>query len=56
VTFEKMNDQTIDQVIHVEFLQDMFHLPLSQQAFQEFEKFEQICDNALFKVPKWTTR
>jgi hypothetical protein len=28
----------------------MFHLPLSQQAFQEFEKLEQICDNALFKV------
>jgi hypothetical protein len=45
-----MTDHRVDQVIHMEFLQDMFHLPLSQQAFQEFEKFEQICDNALFKV------
>jgi hypothetical protein len=25
-------------------------MPLSQQAFQEFEKLEQICDNALIQV------
>jgi hypothetical protein len=50
VIFAKRTDQTVQQVIHMEFLQDSFHLPLSQQAFQEFEKLEKIYDNALIKV------
>jgi hypothetical protein len=40
----------VEEVIQTEYLQDLFHLPLSQQAFQEFEKLEQICDSALIKV------
>jgi hypothetical protein len=27
-------------VIHIEFLEDLFHLPLSQQAYEEFQNLE----------------
>ena len=30
-------------IIHTEFLEDLFHLPLTVQAFQEFEAMEDIC-------------
>ena len=30
-------------IIHTEFLEDLFHLPLIVQAFQEFEAMEDIC-------------
>jgi hypothetical protein len=30
----------------MDFLQDLFHLPLSQHAYAEFEQLEIFCDNA----------
>jgi hypothetical protein len=50
VTFAKRTYQSVWEVISLEFLQDLFHLPLSKQDFQEFEKLEQICDNAFIQV------
>jgi hypothetical protein len=50
VYFSKRTDLAAEQVIHTEFLQDLFHLPLSLQDFQEFEQMEEICDNASIKV------
>ena len=34
---------TIHRVINTEFLEDLFHLPLSTQAYAEFLQFEDIC-------------
>jgi hypothetical protein len=46
VSFAKRTYVSVYDVISQEFLEDLFHLPVSQQAFQEFEVFEQICTNA----------
>jgi hypothetical protein len=47
VTYAKRTNQSVWEVISQEFLHDMFHLPLSQQAFNEFEILEDICQNAM---------
>jgi hypothetical protein len=44
-SFTKKADISVSKVIHMEYLQDLFHLPLSQQAFEEFEQLESLCDN-----------
>jgi hypothetical protein len=44
LTFAKSTDSTVHQVMETEFLEDRFHLPLSQQAFSEFEALETLCD------------
>jgi hypothetical protein len=44
LSFAKRTDVFVSKVLHMEFLQDLFHLPLSQQAFAEFEKLETLCD------------
>jgi hypothetical protein len=33
----------VAETVNTEFLQDLFHLPLSVQAFNEFEILEDIC-------------
>jgi hypothetical protein len=50
VTFAKNTELSIHSVIHTEYLEDLFHLPLSQQAFQEFEQLENLCEVALQRV------
>jgi hypothetical protein len=50
VTFAKNTELSIHSVIHTEYLEDLFHLPLSQQGFQEFEQLENICEVALQRV------
>jgi hypothetical protein len=50
VTYAKHTDWTVERVIHTEYLEDLFHLPLSQQAFGEFQSLEVICQNALAVV------
>ena len=39
----KNKTTTVHIIIHTEYLEDLFHLPLSVQAFQEFEAMEDIC-------------
>jgi hypothetical protein len=47
LTFSKSTDLSIKQVMETEFLEDLFHLPLSQQAFSEFESLENLCDTTM---------
>jgi hypothetical protein len=35
-TFAKYTYYNVEKVVHTEFLEDLFHLPLSQQAYEEF--------------------
>ena len=42
-SFVKNRNSTVHTIIHTEFLEDLFHLPLTVQAFQEFEAMEDIC-------------
>jgi hypothetical protein len=49
LTFAKKTDLSVSKVMHMEYLQDMFHLPLSQQAFAEFEQLEILCDSVQFE-------
>jgi hypothetical protein len=37
LSFAKMTDVSVSKVLHMDFLPDLFHLPLSQQAYAEFE-------------------
>jgi hypothetical protein len=52
LTYTRNHLMTVDEVIHIEFLEDLFHLPLSQQAFSKFEQMEIICQNARAKIHK----
>jgi hypothetical protein len=47
VTFAKFTDWTVEKVVHTEYLEDMFHLPLSQQAYEEFQSLESLCQRTL---------
>jgi hypothetical protein len=40
----------VAETVNMEFLQDLFHLPLSVQAFNEFEMLEDICVSASEKM------
>jgi hypothetical protein len=50
VSFAKNIDLSIHLVIHTKYLEDLFHLPLSQQGFQEFEQVKNICATTLQRV------
>jgi hypothetical protein len=50
ITFAKHTDWNVDRVIHTEYLEDLLHLPLSQQAYEEFQNLEIVCQNALTVV------
>jgi hypothetical protein len=43
-----MGDAT--SAINSDYLEDLFHLPLSQQAFHEFEQLEIICASTAQKI------
>ena len=43
ITFARNTSITVNQVIHTEYLQDSFHLPLTTQAYEEFLEMENIC-------------
>jgi hypothetical protein len=43
VSFAKSTDLSVHKAINSNYLEDLFHLPLSHQAFQEFEQLEIIC-------------
>ena len=42
-SFVKNKDATVHTILQTEYLEDLFHLPLTVQAFQEFEAMEDIC-------------
>jgi hypothetical protein len=50
VTFAKSHTMKVQEVIHTEFLEDLFHLPMSQEAFVEFQHLENICHSASIKT------
>jgi hypothetical protein len=41
---------TVKEVLRTEFIEDLFHLPLSQHAFVEFQQMEIICQNEREKI------
>ena len=43
VTYAKKYDTTVHDVVNQEALEDLFHLPLSQQAFNEFQELQILC-------------
>jgi hypothetical protein len=47
LSFAKRTYMSVHDVIQTEYLEDLFHLPLSHQAFQEFQQFEIICQQAM---------
>ena len=42
-TFARDTAINVNQVIQTEYLQDLFHLPLTTQAYEEFLEMENIC-------------
>ena len=42
-SFVKNKTAIVHTIIQTEYLEDLFHLPLTVQAFQEFEAMEDIC-------------
>jgi hypothetical protein len=50
VSFAKCTELSVHKAINSEYLKDLFHLPLSHQAFQEFEQLEIICANSAQKI------
>jgi hypothetical protein len=47
ISFAKQSDWTVERVVHTEFLEELFHLPLSQQDFEEFQILEEFSQNAV---------
>jgi hypothetical protein len=50
LSFVKNTRSTVPDVANVEFLEDLFHLPLSQEAHSEFVAFEEICNSAVMTI------
>jgi hypothetical protein len=43
VTFAKITDYSFSNDLQHEYIQDLFHLPMSQAAYEEFIQLEEIC-------------
>jgi hypothetical protein len=59
LTFAKNTELSVHQVMETEFLEDLFHLPLSQQAFSEFESLEVLSESTIStiqqgNIDKWS--
>jgi hypothetical protein len=46
VTYAKRTDYSVSQALQHEYLQDLFHLPMSQAAYEEFLQLEEVCSHA----------
>jgi hypothetical protein len=44
VTFAKKTSHSVDEVVQTEFLEDLFNLPLSTMAYNEFIEMEVLCE------------
>jgi hypothetical protein len=49
-TYVRNHFMSVREVIDSEFLEDLFHLPLSQQAYSEISIMENICQHAREKI------
>jgi hypothetical protein len=47
LSYAKKTDISVFEAFHSTYLEDLFHLPLSQQAYNEFVKLETICHQTL---------
>jgi hypothetical protein len=43
VTYAKRTDYPVSKALQHEYIQDLFHLPMSQAAYEEFIQLEEIC-------------
>jgi hypothetical protein len=50
LSFAKKTNAAISEIVSTEFIEDLFHLPLSQQAFLELDQFEEVCNQAVLKI------
>jgi hypothetical protein len=50
VTFAKKTNTSVEKAILTEYTEDLFNLPLTQQAYEEFNELEIICQNAAEKI------
>jgi hypothetical protein len=46
-SFAKNKDIFVQEAVNFEYMEDMFHLPLSQQAYEEFQIVENICESTI---------
>jgi hypothetical protein len=50
ITFAKRTDWSVANVVNTKYLEDLFHLPLSQQAYVEFQNMEILCQSTLTTI------
>jgi hypothetical protein len=50
ITFAKKRNISVKEAVSTEYTEDLFHLPQSQEAFEEFNELEEICQNAMEKL------
>jgi hypothetical protein len=50
ITFAKKTNISVNEAVLTEYTEDLFNLPLSQEAFEEFNDLEIICQEAMEKV------
>jgi hypothetical protein len=50
ITFAKKTNISVKEAILTEYNEDLFNLSLSQQAYEEFNELEIICQNASGKI------
>ena len=50
ITFAKKTSDTVQEVLSQAALEDLFHLPLSQQAYDEFLSLQDLCLNARQRI------
>jgi hypothetical protein len=45
-----LTNGTICEIVNYEYLENLFHLPLSHQAFLELNQFEELCNQTVLKI------
>jgi hypothetical protein len=50
IAFAKKTNISVKEAVSTEYTEDIFNLPLSQEAFEEFNELEIICQNAMEKL------
>jgi hypothetical protein len=58
-SYSKKMDITVHDAIHTEFLEDLFHLPMSLEAYTEFYNLETLCEvtterTSSGEIDKWS--
>jgi hypothetical protein len=50
ITFAKKTNISVNEAVSTEYTEDLFNVPLSQEAFDEFNDLEVICQNAMERL------